>query len=249
MTARAIGELVSGKHVKPVGTRRTFQPVRRGSRNRGEREEKIWRPLGSSNREARRFIAATLQAADFYDIRNKQPGRWNGPLGAIGREVLRALFQFADWKTGRLEPAIATICQRIGRSRAAVCRALARLKAHGFLDWLRRSEPTENVGAGPQVRQITNAYGFDIQTLPKAARAFVKKALNWGAPVPDDELARQDQDRADVDAMLDTLSNEEVARNVGPVDNPELEELLVGLGRALDKSASSPKGLNPGDGE
>jgi hypothetical protein len=150
MTARAIGDVLAGRETKG---RRTFQPVRRDSRHRGEREERIWRPLGR-NPEARRFKSALIQAADFYNVANKQPGKHNGPLGAIGLEVLRYLLRIVDHKTGRLEPAIATVCEKIGRSRAAVVHALARLKAHGFLDWLRRTEPTENVGAGPQVRQI-----------------------------------------------------------------------------------------------
>jgi hypothetical protein len=130
---------------------------------------------------------------------------------------------------------------------------MARLKEHGFLDWIRRTEPTDNVGAGPQVRQITNAYGFDLKQLAakaKASAAFVKKAIGFGIPVPDDELARQRQDQDDVDGMLGQLNCEEAARAIGPEDmDPELEEQLARLGRAMDRSASSPGGQNPGHGE
>jgi len=245
MTARTIGEVLAGSGAGKA--RRTFQPVRRDSRHRGEREDRIWRPLGSTTRQARRFMGAMLQAAEFYDERNKQPGKHNGPLGSIGLRVLRELFRFADWKTGRLEPAIATICERVRRSRAAVVAALARLKAHGFLDWIRRTEPTDNVGAGPQVRQITNAYGFDIARLPKAAAAFVKKAIGWGIPVPDCEEARQAQDRADVEAMLDTVSLEDQARFIAGSDG--VGDALAGLARSLGTSASSKNGQNPGHGE
>jgi hypothetical protein len=193
-------------------------------------------------------MGSMLQAAEQYDRRGKAAGRKNGHLGHIGLEVLRELFRFADWKTGCLEPAIATICERIKRSRAAVVEALARLKEHGFLDWIRRTEPTDNVGeAGPQVRQIPNAYGFDIARLPQAARAFVKKAIGWGLPAPDCEEARQQQDRAELDAMLDTCSSEEVARFAA--GNDALGDSLAALGRALDRSASSPGGQNPGVGE
>jgi hypothetical protein len=247
MSARSIGEVLGTSPGKPPGMRRTGQPVRRGSRNRGEREETIWRPLGINRREARKYIAAMLQAAEFHDRRSKLAGKRNGDLGHVALEALRELFRFADWKTGRLEPAIATICDRIKRSRAAVVAALARLKAHGFLDWLRRTEPTDNVGAGPQVRQITNAYGFDLARLPKTARAFVKKAIGWGLPPPDCEVARREQDRAEVDAMLDTLNCEEQAMAI--IVDDELAEAVAGVGRALDKSASSPGGQNPGHGE
>lgn len=213
----------------------------------------MWRSFGPTNRDQRRFIGAWLQAAEKFEETGKQPGKRNGPLGHIAVRVLRELFRIANWKTGQLEPAIATICGNIRRSRAAVVAAMARLKEHGFLDWIRRTEPTDNVGAGPQVRQITNAYGFDLKQLAakaKASAAFVKKAIGFGIPVPDDEAARQDHDRADVDGMLGQLSCEEAARAIGPEDmDPKLEDHLARLGRAMDKSASSPGGQNPGHGE
>jgi hypothetical protein len=82
----------------------------------------------------------------FYDRRHKAEGKKNGPLGHVGLEVLRELYRIVDYTTGRLEPAIATVCECIRRSRAAVVSAMARLKKHGFLDWIRRTEPTENEG-------------------------------------------------------------------------------------------------------
>jgi hypothetical protein len=66
-------------------------------------------------------------------------------------------------------------------------------------------------------------------------------------PVPDCEAARRAQDRAEVDGMLDTLSCEEQAHAI--VDDDELARSVARLGRALDKSASSPGGQNPGHGE
>lgn len=240
MNARAIGNVLNGTAGPKI--RRTFQPVRRDSRHAGEREHRMWRPQGSTKAEARRIHAAVMKAAEFYDRHNKQPGRWNGPLGAIGLEVLRELQRIIDFKTGRLEPAIATICERIRRSRAAVVRALARLKAHGFLDWVRRTEPIDNAGAGPQVRQITNAYGFDLASLPRSAAAWVRKILGKGPP-PDCEVARGEQARAETDAMLDTVPLDEAARfHAG--DGP-LGDALADLGRALGRSASSRKGQNP----
>lgn len=244
MTARAIGDVLNGTSGPKV--RRTFQPVRRNSRHAGEREHRIWRPLGRNAREGRRFAAAVMKAAEFYELRNKQGGKKNGPIGHVGLEVLRALFRFVDFKTGRLEPAIATICERIRRSRAAVVSALARLKEHGFLDWIRRTEPTDNVGAGPQVRQITNAYGFDLARLPRSAAAWAKKVLGIGQPPPDCEDGRREQHRADMDAMLDTVSCEEQAEAL--VDDDGLRESLAAFGRALDSSASSPGGQNPDHG-
>lgn len=240
MTARAIGDVLAGRETK---MRRTFQPVRRNSRHAGEREHRIWKPLGGTKDEARRFKFGLIDSARRFEREGKQPGKHNGPLGGIGLEVLHSLlFDFVNWKTGRLDPAIATICEKIRRSRGAVVRALARLKEHGFLDWIRRTEPTDNVGAGPQVRQITNAYGFDIGSLPKRARAFVRNLLGRGPP-PDCDSARRAQDQERTEVMLDSLTCEQLARTV--IDDDGLAEAAAALGRALDMSASSNPGLNP----
>lgn len=207
--------------------------MRRNSRHAGEREERIWRPLGSTKREAFRFREELKRTAKWYDRSGKQPGKHNGNLGAIGIEVLEFLLDLVDFKTGRLEPAIDTICERIRRSRAAVVRALARLKEHGFLDWIRRTEPTDNVGdAGPQVRQIPNAYGFDIARLPRACAAWIRKRLSSGPP-PDCDSTRREQDRADFDAMLDQAPAEEQARVLAG-DGP-LGDALASLGRSFDE--------------
>jgi hypothetical protein len=141
-----------------------------------------WRPF--SRRNAARF----LHAAERYDRlqrlkhRADRTGRKNGTLGHIGLEVLRELLRLIDYKTGRLDPAIATIAARIGRSVAAVAEALKRLRTHGFLSWLRRYVPTDREGLrGPQVRQTSNAYALAI---PAVAR------LESDPPMPDDEADR-----------------------------------------------------------
>ena len=240
MTARSIGEIVHG--LQPAKGARTYQPVRRNSYHRGERESRIWRPLGTNNREARRLIAARLQAAEYYNERRKQRGERQGPLGDIGIRLLRELYRIVDFKTGRLEPAIDTLCRRLSRARATVVKYLDRLRQHGFLDWVRRSESTQNDGAGPQVRQITNAYWFG---LPETAASWVTKILGKGPP-PDCELARREADRVEVDAMLDTVSLAEQAHFIAA--NPQLAEVLASFGASLEKSASSLCGQNPDSG-
>jgi hypothetical protein len=241
MSALSIGEVING--LAAAKRARTFQPVRRNSYYAGDRRATgLWRRLGSNNREARRLIAARMKAAEFYDRQNKEDGKRNGPLGHIGLEVLRELYRIVDFKTGRLEPAIATICERICRSRAAVVAAMARLKEHGFLDWVRRSETIDNPGAGPQVRQITNAYGFG---LPAAAAAWMKRILGNG-PAPDCEIARKEADAAEVEAMLDTVDCEQQAAFVVGTEG-DFAQAMASLARAVERrnSASSPSGQNP----
>lgn len=233
----SIGELVGGTREKMV---RSFQPVRRNSYHSSDRRSHVWRQIAPTSREARRLIAARLKAAEFYDRRHKEAGKKNGPLGHVGLEVLRELYRIVDFKTGRLEPAIDTVCKALRRSRAAVVDAMRRLKEHGFLNWVRRTEPTDNAGAGPQVRQITNAYFFD---LPRHAAAWVARIVGNGPP-PDCEVARQEAAEAELRAMQDTLDPREFAEHV--VNDPQLAEILARFGEALSKkSASSLSGQNP----
>src|SRR5690606_18490378 len=128
----------------------------------------------------------------------------NGVLGHIGLAVLEVLYQrYLDYKTGRLDPAIATIAEAIGHSYAAVHAALRRLRAAGFLHWVRRSEPVEDAdGAGPQVKQVSNAYAL---LLPKAMEHAVA-ALMGKAPTPDDVDWAREQREKEWKATLDAMS-------------------------------------------
>ncbi len=159
--------------------RETGQRVHRYSKTAAGREGLFWQPFNP------RDVARFLQAAEKYDRlkrlahRRERNGRENGAIGHVGMEVLRELLRLIDYKTGRLDPAIATLAQRIGRSIAAVADALKRLKEHGFLDWLRRYVPTGNAGLrGPQVKQTSNASTIAIFTLPSSAGFFTPMALS-----------------------------------------------------------------------
>jgi hypothetical protein len=116
---------------------------------------------------------------------------------------------------------------------------MARLKQHGFLEWIRRTEPTNNEGAGPQVRQITNAYGFD---LPKAALAHVKRMLGKSPP-PDDDVQRRQEAEAEMEAMFATVSLSELG--TARISDPTLAKLVDRLGASVGRSASSVNGQNP----
>jgi hypothetical protein len=239
MTARSLGEILGG--LSPAKRSRSFQPCRRNSYHRGEREAQLWQRIGANNRDARRIVAARLKAAEHYDRQGKLAGKRNGPLGHVALEVLRELYRLVDFKSGRLDPAIATVCDRVRRSRAAVVAALTRLKEHGFLTWVRRTEPVENKGAGPQIRQITNAYGF---ALPDCAMRWVNKILGH-CPAPDCEAARRQVDRLQTDAMLQMADPADVAVFATGAEG-ELFETLLSFGQSIErKSASSPSGQNP----
>jgi hypothetical protein len=230
-SARSIAAIIAGQRPKE---RRTFQPVRRNSYHAGEREKRLWKPINP------REIGPRMKAAELYERTHRKPGERNGPIGHVGLEVLRAMYNLVCYKTGRLEPSIDYICRKLKRSRDAVVRAMAKLRTHGFLDWIRRTEPTENDGRGPQVRQIPNAYWFG---LPAAARAIVSRILGK-APPPDDDVQRRADAARDHEAMITTLPLEE--QGTARVDDPALAEILNRLGRAVESNANPADGQNPG---
>lgn len=136
----------------PMNWDHQVQPVRRNSRLRGHCEAGFWRAV--SRREGWGLVVL----AKRYEKLRKEAGKKNGPLGMVAIEVLEYMVNLIDHKTGRLEPSIATLMQKLNRSRDAIWKALNALRRHGFIDWLRRYVPTNREGSGPQVQQTSNAY-------------------------------------------------------------------------------------------
>ncbi len=235
MTARSLTEIVTGKRAaKPHVTR---QPVRRNSYRAGEREHRHWRRFDRTEFNAR------MRAAELHDRDNKEPGKRNGPIGAIGLEVYRELMRMVCWKTGRLEPSIATICKRTARSRDAVSKAMARLKAEGFLNWIRRFEPVEDPDPfGPQVKQTTNAYWFD---LPAKAAELVRRLMKR----PTEKQRDAKRDAGVRDQAKDATAEHETAAEVATAiadPNSLLGRALRSAGLAWDRSNANPlSGENP----
>lgn len=240
-TGRAIGDVIAGKEF--TKTRRTGQPVWRNSYYEGQIEKRLWRPIGDGTRRGgRRYGGAVLKSAKELErktLRARQrlsPGCRNGALGHVAIEVLEALYMtFVDYKEGRLEPAIATIAEAVGRSYSAVHAALKRLRDAGFLHWIRRSKPTENA-TGPQVEQITNAYALDLP--PEVAQMV--RHLMGRAPLPDDVKWAGEQRQAEWKAMVESLSAERYLEAMGAVDG-RLGETLKSIARMLDKRESSTR--------
>lgn len=230
MSARSLFEIATGIEHK---ARRTFQPVRRNSYHAGEREGRFWRPVNPKDKWAH------IRAAEAYDRQRKQAGKRNGPLGHIALELLRELYRIVDYKTGRLEPSIGYLMRQLCRSRAAIVQAMARLREHGFLEWIRRTEPTGNQGFGPQVRQITNAYRF---CLPAAARRIVERIVGKG-PAPADAVHHRETAVREMEAMLASLPTDQ--RMHAMIDDETLAATLGRIGLLLESNASSLSSQNP----
>ncbi len=202
-------------------TATTRSLVHRDTATRTGREGTFWRPFHRS------LAPRIMAAAERYDrlgrIRQRatrQRGR-NGPLGAIALDVLRYLLSRIDPRNGRLDPAISTIALATGHAGSAVAAALARLKAHGFLAWLRRYVPTERQGQrGPQVRQASNAYRI---MLPAALLAWLC------ATPPDDDSHRRTLAQADAAAMVQALPLDEQVMAGG--GDPATNAILARMAR------------------
>ena len=136
-----------------------------------------------------------------------------------------------SYRTGRLEPSLLFLMDKLRRSKDAVVRALAALRAHGFLDWLRRHEAVE--GPGPRVRQVSNAYRL---SLPRRAAQLLGHLLS-PASLPDD-VAHERAERATwvrehkAAVPLDELSLLEV-------EDDRLAQVLASLGRAVKERESA----------
>lgn len=206
--------------------KRERTPIRRDSRARG-REGIFWR--GTTKQEVRKIVLA----AERYELACKEPGARNGPLGNVALEVLKYFANLVSFKTGQLDPSLDTIMLKIRRSRDAVVRALKALRSHGFLDWLRRYEPTGNDGRGPQVKQTSNAYRL---SLPARAKQFLGR---FGAkpPLPDDQVHAEAERAAVIEAYRATLSRDQLILFDGEDDL--LSRALASMARSMNKRESA----------
>lgn len=213
--------------VMPPPPARCPTPVRRHSYFKGRAEGRIWRPTN------RQEVQKVLLAAKRYELAERQKGERTGPLGSVAIEVLEFFVNLVDFRTGRLEPSLDTIMGKVRRSRDAVVRALKALRTHGFLDWLRRYEPTGNEGRGPQVQQASNAYRL---SLPEKALRLLGR-FGKAPPPPDDHVAAQEARAAELDAYRKSLPLDELAL-LEAGDNP-LGRALAALGKSLQQRESA----------
>lgn len=220
----SIGEIAGRASDKRPG-----QPVRRNSHTKGRCEGVFWRR--TDRQEVRRIV----MAARRYELATRQPGARSGALGSIAIELLELFANLVDFRSGRLEPSLDTLMRMLKRSRDAITRALKALRAHGFLDWLRRYVPTGNEGRGPQVKQTSNAYRL---SLPQKALRFLGGA-GRPAPLPDDAEQARDHRTAEIEAYKASLSMAE--RPLFEIEHKGLAESLARLGAILDRKRESAR--------
>lgn len=213
--------------------RRAAVPVRRGSHRKGCYESAFWRP--TSRHEAK----AVLMAAKRFELSERKPGERSGPLGSVAIELLELLVGLVDFRTGRLEPSIETMMRRLKRSKDAIVRAMKNLRRHGFIDWLRRYEPTGLDGRGPQLRQASNAYRL---CLPERAQRLLG-FFGIGSPVPDDHSHARNACEARAEDQLASLPLDEFAAAIAADD--VIGRALARFARSIEQRESAGQAESP----
>ena len=106
----------------------------------------------------RRRAIRLYHEARRFERQTRTSGRQDGALGRNGLAILHALiFDCLNYVSGRLDPSYATIARLANISVRSVARGLAKLKASGVLNWVRRC--VERVLDGRfTLEQETNAY-------------------------------------------------------------------------------------------
>ncbi|MFT9263135.1 MAG: helix-turn-helix domain-containing protein [Zymomonas mobilis subsp. pomaceae] len=206
--------------------RRMPDPVHRDSYEVGEREKSVWKPVNPQE------IGAYLEAVDQYSIKTKG-------LSDKAVRLLKMLFRMVDFKTGRLEPTLDTICDRVGYARATVVKLLRQLQDLGFIRWIRRSIKIKADGKGPRRKQTSNAYGFlSPKAWPELARQVFERVMRRrNTPIPDDIDHAQEADKAETKAIVESLPPEDFVKAIsGDKEPTELTDSLIQLAKSIDRA-------------
>lgn len=141
----------------------------------------------------KRQAGKLFQKARAHDRRTREAGsgKHGGALGRVALNVLQVLlFDFMNYTTGQLDPSIDAIARKAGCCATAAKNALRKLKALGFLTWIRRAKPAEDEHGGFLLKQETNAYAVLPETCWQGYEEPAPLSVEpwqWGAtpPMPD----------------------------------------------------------------
>jgi Helix-turn-helix domain len=96
-----------------------------------------------------------------YDRQTRRAGHHGGAVGPAALAVLQSLiFDFKNFRTGRLDPSYAAIAKASNLCRRTVATAIKRLRDLGIVDWTRRCAETRTGDGRFVLTQQTNAYAL-----------------------------------------------------------------------------------------
>lgn len=182
---------------------------------------------------AKREAVRLWHKARKFERQTRQPGKQDGALGRNGLLVLHTLlFDFLNYATGRLDPAIASIARKACISARSVTRGLANLKLSGVLNWLRRAGETRDEHGRFCLEQDTNAYAV---LPPTQWLGFVEDEAPpphptaWGAMPPLPSVIEQ----ANIERQQGG-SREAVIKQLEADPGDELAAALASFGRLIE---------------
>jgi hypothetical protein len=248
MTARSFGELAFGFIDRKQSTSQE-KPPRRWSYDEGDRRAQVFRRVGDGSEEQGwSLIGAMLQAFDETLQAQRQNGYKGGDRLQDGdRRILMSLLKHLDFKTGRLDPSYEQIASKAGCHRNTAIRACYRFVKWLGLRWVRRTVAAETAGQkGPQREQISNAFFFDIRSLPSRVkqrwREAVKRHFANKGQQPPKAVAAYASGTAPIHNPIwhpEYRRNIEADQRAKGAGSRLLNERLEALGRAIDKAASA----------
>jgi hypothetical protein len=123
----------------------------------------VW--SGSTTKEIRfqpmpkKAAVKLFHRARDFDRQTRTKGKHGGALGHTALQVLHTLlFDFLNYASGQLDPSYAAIARKANVCQRTVANALAKLRDHGLLHWVRRCAESRRENGRFVLEQETNAY-------------------------------------------------------------------------------------------
>ncbi len=199
--------------------------INRSSYDVDDRRARVARRYGDGSKSGTgRWVRAYLRAAREFDVHTRrETGR--SPIGASGVQVLEAILlnHWHDFRSGHIDPALSQLERATGYARTTIVAILKRLKQHGFIDWVRRTQNLHRPGeAGPQRCQVNNLYFIDLRRLPLAVSSRLQ------------QLVRALLGKSEQPAPAPAPTTKAPSRwQLGQTGNPDLDQALASIEAAL----------------
>lgn len=121
---------------------------------------------------AKRAAVKLFHQARRWERETRPKGRHNGKLSRVALLTLHALiFDFLNFRTGRLDPSYAEIAHKAGICVRSVANAIKRLTVAGVINKIRRCYADQDEHGRFRLSQDSNAYGLNPLSSWKGLKA------------------------------------------------------------------------------